>query len=178
MQRLSRLTLFWLSSFCLAIPFLNAQDEPAPPPPADIPAVTPTAPAAGGGRGGAAPNEPRPYDRVITKDAKTSEGIFKVHKIRERGADTYYYEIPTAELGKDFLFVGQIAQNTIGAGYGGQTVNEFVGRWERRENRVFLREITYDITPDALPADKTSETPAKAIDCKDPKNAKDPACKK
>jgi hypothetical protein len=42
-------------------------------------------------------------------------------------------------------------------------------------------EITYDITPDALPADKTKETPAaqgKAVDCKDPKNAKDPACKK
>ena len=85
---------------------------------------------------------------MITKDAKTSEGIFKVHKIRERGTDTYYYEIPPSELGKDFLFVGQIAQNTIGAGYGGQTVNELVGRWERRENRVFLREITYDITAD------------------------------
>ena len=140
--------LIILTGFCFAIPFLRAQDDPAPAPPADIPAVTPTAPAAPGGRGGAANNEPRPYDRVITKDAKTSEGIFKVHKIRERGTDTYYYEIPTSELGKDFLFVGQIAQNTIGAGYGGQTVNEFVGRWERRENRVFLREVTYDITAD------------------------------
>jgi hypothetical protein len=42
-------------------------------------------------------------------------------------------------------------------------------------------EIKYDITPDALPADQTKETPAapaKKIDCKDPKNAKDPACKK
>jgi hypothetical protein len=41
--------------------------------------------------------------------------------------------------------------------------------------------ITYDITPDALPADQTKETPAathQAINCKDPKNAKDPACKK
>jgi len=142
--------LIILGGFCFAIPFLSAQDEPAPAPPSDIPAVTPTAPAAAapGGRGGANNNEPRPYDRVITKDAKTSEGIFKVHKVRERGVDTYYYEIPTSELGKDFLFVGQIAQNTIGAGYGGQTVNEFVGRWERRENRVFLREITYDITAD------------------------------
>ncbi len=37
-------------------------------------------------------------------------------------------------------------------------------------------EIKYDITPDALPADQTKETPAK--DCKDPKNASDPACKK
>lgn len=42
-------------------------------------------------------------------------------------------------------------------------------------------DINYDITPDALPADQTKETPAaplKKIDCKDPKNAKDLACKK
>ncbi len=41
-------------------------------------------------------------------------------------------------------------------------------------------EIKYDITPDAIPAEKTKETPAtpgKAVDCKDPKNAKDPGCK-
>src|ERR1041385_4723909 len=141
--------LIILSGLCFAVLSLQAEDEPAPAPAPDIPATTPVAPAAGPGRGGAPANEPRPYERVITKDAKTSEGIFKVHKIRERGADTYYYEIPPAELGKDFLFVGQIAQNTIGAGYGGQTVNELVGRWERRENRVFLREVTYDITASA-----------------------------
>jgi hypothetical protein len=139
-----------LTGLCMTAALLKAQDEPAPAPapaPADTPAAAPAAPAAGG-RGGAAPNEPRPYDRVITKEAKTSDGIFKVHKIRERGADTYYYEIPASELGKDFLFVAQIAQNTLGAGYGGQGVNELVGRWERRENRVFLREITYDIVAD------------------------------
>ena len=41
-------------------------------------------------------------------------------------------------------------------------------------------EIKYDITPDALPAEKTKEDSAHArqVDCKDPKNAKDPACKK
>jgi len=40
-------------------------------------------------------------------------------------------------------------------------------------------EIKYDITPDALPADQTKETPAAPVkvDCKDPKNAKNPACK-
>jgi len=138
--------LIILCGLCFAVLSLQAQDEPAPAPQPDIPAATPTAPPAAGGRGGGAATEPRPYDRVITKEAKTSEGVFKVHKIRERGADAYYYEIPPSELGKDFLFVGQIAQNTIGAGYGGQTVNEFVGRWERRENRVFLREVTYEIT--------------------------------
>ena len=42
-------------------------------------------------------------------------------------------------------------------------------------------EIKYDITPDAIPAEQTKETPAtpgKAVDCKDPKNAKDASCKK
>lgn len=42
-------------------------------------------------------------------------------------------------------------------------------------------DITYDITPDALPSDQTKEAPpapGKGIDCKNPKNAKDPACKK
>jgi hypothetical protein len=39
-------------------------------------------------------------------------------------------------------------------------------------------EIKYDITPDELPTDKTKETPVTKVDCKDPKNAKDPSCKK
>jgi hypothetical protein len=40
-------------------------------------------------------------------------------------------------------------------------------------------EIKYDITPDPLPEEKTKETPlTPKVDCKDPKNAKDPACKK
>ncbi|MGH9647224.1 MAG: DUF5117 domain-containing protein, partial [Bryobacteraceae bacterium] len=150
MQRLIRLTLFWLSGFCFAIPFLKAQDEPAPTPAPQGEAL-PAAPAGRGGapagRGGAT-NEPRPYDRVITKEAKTSAGVFKVHFIRDRGTDHYYYEIPPSEMGKDFLFVTQIAKNTLGAGYGGQTVGEMVGRWERRENRILLREMSYDVVAD------------------------------
>jgi hypothetical protein len=41
-------------------------------------------------------------------------------------------------------------------------------------------EIKYDITPDALPEEKTKETPAAApkVDCTNPKNKLDPACKK
>src|ERR1700724_2318745 len=105
--------LIILTGFCSVIPLLHAQDEPAPAP---APAPQEETPAAApGGRGGAgagrggAPNEPRPYDRVITKDAKTSAGVFKVHLVRDRGADRYYYEIPASEMGKDFLFVTQIA---------------------------------------------------------------------
>ncbi len=144
----------------LMIPAAQAQDDPAPAPAPETPAPTPSAPApaaepakpapGGNGRGGAAatpqctsPN-PRAYDVVIRNDTKTQEGIFKVHHI----ATCYYYEIPVAELGKDFLLEGQIARNTIGAGYGGRMVDALVVRWERRENRVFLRNINYDIVAD------------------------------
>jgi Met-zincin/Domain of unknown function (DUF5117)/Domain of unknown function (DUF5118) len=157
-----------ISGLCFAIPFLtllHAQDEPAPAPaPAPQEGTPAAAPGgrggAGGGRGGATA-EPRPYDRVITKDAKTTVGVFKVHIVRERGADRYYYEIPASQLDKDFLFVTQIAKNTLGAGYGGESVGEMVGRWERRENRILLREMNYDLT--ANPSDPI----AKAVQAAD-----------
>ncbi|MCU1340085.1 MAG: hypothetical protein JWO19_5666 [Bryobacterales bacterium] len=140
--------LIIISGLCFAT-LVKAQDEPAPAPtPAPQEETPATAPGGRGGpaasRGGAA-NEPRPYDRVITKDAKSSSGVFKVHLVHDRGTDRYYYEIPPSEMGKDFLFVTQIAKNTLGAGYGGQTVGEMVGRWERRENRILLREMSYDL---------------------------------
>ncbi len=149
-----------LAAALLLVPVLHAQDEPAPAPAPETPAPAPTpAPAAepakpapgGNGRGGGAAATPpctaaapRAYDVVIRADVKTQEGIFKVHHI----STCYYYEIPVSELGKDFLLEGQIARNTIGAGYGGRVVDALVVRWERRENRVFLRNINFDITAD------------------------------
>ena len=64
----------------------SPQDPPAPP-------------AGGDGSGasrssGSATAEPRPYERVITKEAKSDEGIFTIHTIKEK----IYYEIPKSEL--------------------------------------------------------------------------------
>src|SRR4051794_11828856 len=84
----------------------------------------------GGQRGGQQSTEPQPYDRVITKDAKTMEGIFTIHRIK----DKLYYEIPKSQLGKEFLWVSLIAKTTEGAGQGGQAAGNRVIRWERREN--------------------------------------------
>ena len=90
----------------------------------------------GGGRGGRAPEpEIRPYDRVITKDAKSDDGIFTVHRIKDR----IYYEIPKDRLGREFLWVSQIAKTTLGAGYGGQAAGNRVVKWERRGDRILLR---------------------------------------
>jgi hypothetical protein len=100
----------------------------------------------GGGRGGRlAEPEIRPYERVITKDAKSDEGVFTVHRLRDR----VYYEIPKAQLGREFLWVSQIARTTLGAGYGGQAAGNRVVKWERHGDRVFLRAVSYDVVADA-----------------------------
>ena len=102
-------------------------------------------PPQGGGRGGRAQEpEIRPYERVITKDAKSDEGIFLVHRIKDR----VYYEIPKDRLGRDFLWVSQIAKTTLGAGYGGQSAGNRVVKWERRGDRIFLRAVSYDVVAD------------------------------
>ncbi len=111
--------------------------------PAGAPAATgqerPAFPAAG--------REPeiKPYDRVITKDAKSDAGVFIVHRIK----DKVFYEIPKSELGKEFLWVSQIARTTLGVGYGGQALGNRVVKWERMNNRVLLRNISYSVVADA-----------------------------
>jgi hypothetical protein len=102
-----------------------------------------------GGRGGRgfgvtgtnAVPDPQPYDRVITKDAKTTKGLFTVHQIRER----YYYEIPKSELGKELLWNSQIAKTTLGAGYGGGQYADRVVRWDLKGNRVLLMDVNYGL---------------------------------
>jgi len=110
------------------------------------PPQDPPAGGAGGGRGGQQAREPqiRPYDRVITKEAKSDEGIFTVHRIGDR----VYYEIPKDKLGREFLWVSQIARTTLGAGYGGQSAGNRVVKWERRGDRVLLRAVSYDVIAD------------------------------
>src|SRR5579863_7793248 len=127
-----------LLSFCV-VAVLAAQDDP--------PAQTQQGGGGfGGGRGaaaGAVP-DPQPYDRVVTKDAKTTKGLFTVHQIKER----YYYEIPKGELNKDFLWNSQIAKTTLGAGYGGGQLVDKVVRWELKGNRVLLMEVDFGLVAD------------------------------
>jgi hypothetical protein len=122
-----------------------AQD-PAPTPAPTEP-QTPAEQDAGAGRGGRGqqqPPQPRPYGQVITSSARTDDGVFKVHRLN----DSLYYEIPKAQLGKDFLWVTQIKRTTIGAGYGGQAAGTRVVRWDLHNNRVLLKLIDYSIVAD------------------------------
>jgi hypothetical protein len=89
--------------------------------------------------------DPKPYDRVITKEAKSDPGVFTVHTIK----DKVYYEIPKSELDKEFLWVSQIARTTLGVGYGGQAAGNRVVKWERKGNRILLRNVSYDVVADS-----------------------------
>src|SRR5579871_2311748 len=120
-----------------AAAIVSAQDP-------ETPAPTPQQ-GGRGGRGGAADNpDPQPYDRVITKEAKTTKGLFVVHQIKDR----YYYEIPKSELEKDYLWNSQIAKTAIGTGYGGGQLTDRVIRWELKGNRVLLREVNFSVAAD------------------------------
>ncbi len=129
----------FVMSLCLVAGslYVHAQD----------PTPEPVIPGPGGQRpgGGAASQDPQPYEKVITKDAKTKAGIFKVHQVK----DKYFYEIPKSEMGKEFLWVSQIQRTTNGVGYGGQALGSRVVRWELGENnRVFLKLINYSVVAD------------------------------
>ena len=121
----------------IAVATLSAQE----PPPTDPSAQTP-APV----RFGVPPPElePQPYDKVITKDAKTRKGVFTVHQVKEK----FFYEIPKEALDKEFLWNTQIARTVDGAGYGGQALSNRVVRWEMRGNKVHLRYMSYNVVAD------------------------------
>ena len=86
----------------------------------------------------------QPYDEVITDEARTDDGVFTVHQLD----DKVFYEIPEAELGKEFLWVSQIARTTQGVGYGGQGLGNRVVTWERQGDRVLLKSVSYAIVAD------------------------------
>ncbi len=90
---------------------------------------------------------PRPYATVITPRAKTKKGVFDVHQVGSR----LYFEIPTKEFGKDFVITTVLAGTPAGIGINGTLGPDRVVRFERRENRIFMRDINYNnVSTDSL----------------------------
>jgi hypothetical protein len=91
------------------------------------------------------PEKIQPYDKVVTKDAKSDPGLFLVHRIK----DKILYEIPPKSLDQEFLWVTQIAKTQTGFGYGGTGVGNRVVRWELRGEEVLLRDVKFRIRASA-----------------------------
>lgn len=88
------------------------------------------------------------YGEVITKDAKTDKGLFAVHRLD----DKYFYEIPDTLLNREMLMVSRIAKTAAGIGFGGGKVNTKMLRWQKKDKKILLRLVSYNITAaDSLP---------------------------
>jgi hypothetical protein len=90
----------------------------------------------------------KPYSEVITKDAVSDNGLFTVHKI---DAD-FFYEIPDSLFEKEMLMVTRIAKTASGIGFGGGKQNTQVLRWQKKDKKVLLRVVSYEVfAADSLP---------------------------
>lgn len=86
----------------------------------------------------------KPYDEVITEKAKSKQGLFSTHLV----GDKLYYEIPSDQLGREMVWVVQVAETTAGNSYAGMPAGDRVVRWEKRGDRVLLRDVRYRIRAD------------------------------
>jgi len=83
-----------------------------------------------------------PYSKVVTADAVTDEGLFKVHFVDE----AYLFEIPDSLLGRELLMVTRIAKNTSNdQSFGGQETDTQVLRWQKKDKQILLRVVSHNI---------------------------------
>lgn len=96
------------------------------------------------GKGGGAKSDTiMAFEKVITPQAETDEGLFTVHKIKSK----YFFEIPADLLEKEILVVSRMAGTVDGLTFGGAGVKsrpQQVIRWQRHESKLLLRSVSYN----------------------------------
>ncbi|MEN8775620.1 MAG: zinc-dependent metalloprotease [Polaribacter sp.] len=88
----------------------------------------------------------QPYNKVVTKEHKTDEGLFKVHT----KDDNYLFEIPDSLLRREMLMVTRIAKTASNIGFGGGKTNTQVLRWEKKNKNILLRVVSHDVVADTI----------------------------
>lgn len=125
----ARLALLTLT---LAAGAALAQTPPTPPASAVPPAARPPLALP-------EPGEPKPYDKVITAEAKTQDGLFRVHNLKSK----LYFEIPKTLLEQPLLMVANATAVPAGQEHVGRTLNQDVLRFVLKNNRVMLQLVTH-----------------------------------
>lgn len=99
-------------------------------------------------RGASANDDIKPFNDVIKDTFEKDEGLFNVYE----DDGTFYYEIPDSLLGREMLMVSRIARTADGIGYGGERLSNQILRWERRQDDILLRRVSFQNTAsDTLP---------------------------
>ena len=89
-------------------------------------------------------DDSKKYSDVITEDAETDDGLFKVHQIEEK----LYFEIPDSLLGAEMLLVTRTAATMNNLGYGGMKTSTQVLRWEKQDKKIMLRIVSFENVAD------------------------------
>jgi len=99
-------------------------------------------------RGSSSDEGIKAFDDVIEDSFEKDEGLFNVYE----DDGTFYYEIPDSLLSREMLMVSRIAKTADGIGYGGEKSETQVLRWERRQDDILLRRVSFENTAsDTLP---------------------------
>ena len=83
------------------------------------------------------------YSDVITKDAITTKGLVHTHKVD----DVHYFEIPDSVLNQELLITVRISGFVKNLNFGGAGVEsrpQSVIRWQRKNNQILLRAVSYN----------------------------------
>ena len=85
----------------------------------------------------------KPLTDIITEEAKSDTGLFTVHKM----GDKYFFEMPNDLLNKELLVVSRISGHVKSLNFGGAGMKsrpQQVVRWEKHEERILLRTVSYN----------------------------------
>lgn len=139
-MRTAALATLFLASQLLIIAQNRRPVPPQAPAPAKTDTTKPATPALGMGATRGAASGPKAYKDVITAKAKTTNGLFTVHKVDEK----YYFEISEKLFGREIMAVTRYSKVAGGGGiYGGELANQQVVKFEKGpDNKIFMRVVT------------------------------------
>lgn len=98
-------------------------------------------------RRGGGGDDMKKFSEIVTDDAETDEGVFNVHKVD----DKYYYEIPNELLEREMLLVTRVSGSTENFSFGGagqKARSQQVIRWQKKENSIKLRHVSFSSVAD------------------------------
>jgi len=99
-------------------------------------------------RGASSDKEIKAFSEVIEDSFDKDDGLFTVYE----DDGTFYYELPDSLLEREMLMVSRISKTADGIGYGGERLGNQVLRWERRQDDILLRRVSFQNTAsDTLP---------------------------
>lgn len=85
------------------------------------------------------------YNEVITKEAKSTKGMITTHKVK----DDHFFEIADSIIGREILVVSIISGTVQGFNFGGAGMkarNQQIFKWEKFDNKLLLRHVSYSST--------------------------------